>query len=253
LRLIDSHVHLDGLRDAEGAIARARDAGVCGVVAVGGNLETSAGALDAAIRHPGYVFPGVGVHPADVLKVDVGEAVAFADSHASGAVAIGEIGLDYAYGFAKPGDVRERMRALYSGLLDVAEAHSLPVSVHSRSAYGDALKLLRGRDVPGAVFHWFDGPLHVLREVLDSGYYVSATPAAAYSRGHRAVVSETPLERLLVETDSPVYLRYEARDSEPSDVRLTVRAVAELKGVEPEEVARVSTRNAEHLFRLPSV
>jgi len=253
LRLIDSHVHLDGLRDADGAIARARDAGVCGVVAVGGNLETSAGALDAAVRHPGYVFPGVGVHPADALKVDVAEAVAFADSHASRAVAIGEIGLDYAYGFAKPDDVRERMRALYSGLLGVAEAHNLPVSVHSRSAYGDALKLLRGHDIPGAVFHWFDGPLHVLRQVLDSGYYVSATPAAAYSRGHRAVVSETPLEWLLVETDSPVYLRREARDSEPSDVRLTVRAVAELKGVEPEAVAQVSTRNAEHLFRLPPV
>lgn len=253
MRLIDSHVHLDGLRDADGAIARARDAGVCGVVAVGGNLETSAGALDAAVRHPGYVFPGVGVHPADALKVDVAEAVAFADSHASRAVAIGEIGLDYAYGFAKPDDVRERMRALYSGLLGVAEAHNLPVSVHSRSAYGDALKLLRGHDIPGAVFHWFDGPLHVLRQVLDSGYYVSATPAAAYSRGHRAVVSETPLEWLLVETDSPVYLRREARDSEPSDVRLTVRAVAELKGVEPEAVAQVSTRNAEHLFRLPPV
>ena len=253
MRLIDSHVHLDGLRDADGAISRARDAGVCGVVAVGGNLETSAGALDAAVRHPGYVFPGVGVHPADALKVDVAEAVAFADSHASRAVAIGEIGLDYAYGFAKPDDVRERMRALYSGLLGVAEAHNLPVSVHSRSAYGDALKLLRGHDIPGAVFHWFDGPLHVLRQVLDSGYYVSATPAAAYSRGHRAVVSETPLERLLVETDSPVYLRREARDSEPSDVRLTVRAVAELKGVEPEAVAQVSTRNAEHLFRLPPV
>jgi TatD DNase family protein len=253
LRLIDSHVHLDGLRDAEGALARARDAGVNGVVAVGGNMETSAGALDAAIRHPGHVFPGIGVHPADALKVEVGEAVAFTDSHASGAITIGEIGLDYAYGFAKPNDVRERMRALYSGLLDVAEAHSLPVSVHSRSAYSDALKLLRGRDVPGAVFHWFDGPLHVLHEVLDSGYYVSATPAAAYSKGHRAVVSETPLERLLVETDSPVYLRHEARYSEPSDVWLTVRAVAELKGVEPEEVAQASTRNAEHLFRLPAV
>ncbi len=253
MRLIDSHVHLDGLRDADGAIARARDAGVCGVVAVGGNIETSAGALDSARLHPGYVFPGVGVHPAEVLKVEVGEAVAFADSHAPEAVAIGEIGLDYAYGFAKPSDVRERMRALYTGLLEVAEAHSLPVSVHSRSAYGDALKLLRGRDVPGAVFHWFDGPINVLREVLDSGYYVSATPAAAYSRGHRAVVSETPLERLLVETDSPVYLRREARDSEPSDVRLTVRAVAELKGVEPEAVAQVSTRNAEHLFRMPPV
>lgn len=144
------------------------------------------------------------------------------------------------------------MRALYGELLAVAEAHRLPVAVHSRSAYRDALNMLRLRDLPGAVFHWYDGPIHVLREALDAGYYVSATPAARYSRGHMEVVRETPLERLLVETDSPVYMRDLGRVSEPADVRLTVDAVAALKGVEPGEVARVSTLNAETLFRLPA-
>ena len=253
MRLIDSHVHLDGLVDVEGALTRARGAGVKAVVAVGGSIQSSGGALAAARRHSGFVFPGVGVHPADALKVGVEEAAAFVSSHASEAVAIGEIGLDYAYGFAKPQEVRERMRALFSALLGVAEESSLPVSVHSRSAYSDTLKLLRGRDLPGAVFHWYDGPLHTLREILDEAYYVSATPAAAYSKGHRAVVSEAPLERMLVETDSPVQLRGESRMSEPADVLLTVREVALIKGLKPDEVARVSTRNTEHLFRLPPV
>ena len=251
-RLMDSHVHLDGLADAGAAIARALEAGVDGVVAVGGNPESSAHALGQAEHYPGFVFPAVGVHPADVLKVDPVEAAAYVDKNASRAVAVGEIGLDYAYGFARPAEVRERMRALYDGLLGVAEAHGLPVAVHSRSAYSDALTGLREVDVPGAVFHWYDGPIHVLREILDAGYYVSATPAAQYSRGHIEVVRETPLERLLVETDSPVHLRDLGRMSEPADVRLTVDAVARLKGVEPEEVARVSTRNAETLFRLPA-
>lgn len=251
-RLMDSHVHLDGLGDPEAALVRAREAGVNGLVAVGGNLESSALALEFAGLHPGYVFPAIGVHPADVLKVDLAEAVAYVDENASRAVAVGEIGLDYAYGFARPPEVRERMRALYGGLLGVAEAHGLPVAVHSRSAYGDALAGLRDRDVPGAVFHWYDGPVHVLGEALDAGYYVSATPAARYSRGHMEVVRETPLERLLVETDSPVYMRDLGRMSEPADVWLTVEAVSLLKGVEPGEVARVSTRNAETLFRLPA-
>lgn len=253
MRLIDSHVHLDGLADVDGALARARGIGVEAVVAVGGSTQSSDGALAAARRLSGFVFPGVGVHPAEALKVEVDEAAAYASSHASEAVAIGEIGLDYAYGFAKPRDVRERMKALFSALLGVAEENSLPVSVHSRSAYSDTLKLVRGRDLPGAVFHWYDGPLHILKEILDEGYYVSATPAAAYSKGHRAVVSEAPLERLLVETDSPVQLRSEGRVSEPADVLLTVREVALIKGLEPGEVARVSSRNAEHLFRLPPV
>ena len=253
MRLIDSHVHLDGLVDVDGALERARGVGVEGVVAVGGSIQSSGGALAAAHRHSGFVFPGVGVHPAEALKVEVDEASAFASSHASEAVVIGEIGLDYAYGFAKPQEVRERMRTLFSALLSVAEENRLPVSVHSRSAYSDTLKLIRGRDLPGAVFHWYDGPLHILGEILDEGYYVSATPAAAHSKGHRAVVSETPLERMLVETDSPVQLRSECRMSEPADVLLTVREVALIKGLEPDEVARVSTRNAEHLFRLPPV
>jgi len=251
-RLMDSHVHLDGMGDPEAVIGRARAAGVDAVVAVGGNLESSARALEIAELHPCYVFPAVGVHPADVLKVDLSEALAYVGENAARAVAVGEIGLDYAYGFARPPEVRERMRALYRGLLEVAEAQGLPVAVHSRSAYGDALAGLREVDVPGAVFHWYDGPVHVLRDILDAGYYVSATPAARYSRGHMEVVRETPLERLLVETDSPVHLRDLGRMSEPADVRLTVDAVAELKGVEPEEVARVSTLNAETLFRLPA-
>jgi TatD DNase family protein len=251
-RLMDSHVHLDGLGDVEAAICRAKGAGVDGVVAVGGNLESSARSLELAELHSGYVFPAVGVHPADVLKVNLAEAVAYVDENASKAVAVGEIGLDYAYGFAKPPEVREKMRELYGGLLEVAEAHSLPVAVHSRSAYGDALSGLRVHDVPGAVFHWYDGPVHVLRDILDAGYYVSATPAARYSRGHMEVVRETPLERLLVETDSPVYMRDLGRVSEPADVWLTVEAVAGLKELEPAEVARVSTRNAETLFRLPA-
>lgn len=253
MRLIDSHVHLDGLGDAEGALIRARGAGLVGVVAVGGSIQSSEVALAAASRHRGFVFPGLGVHPSEALNVSVGEAVAYTSLHASEAVAVGEIGLDYAYGFAKPGEVRERMRALFGALLGVAEESGLPVSVHSRSAYGDALKMVKGRDLPGAVFHWYDGPLHTLREILDEGYYVSATPAAAYSKGHRAVVSEAPLERLLVETDSPVQLRGLGRVSEPADVALTVEAVAQIKGLEPEEVARVSSRNAEALFRLPPV
>jgi len=253
LRLIDSHVHLDGLGDPEGALARAREAGLVGVVAVGGSTQSSEVALAAARQHVGFVFPGVGVHPSETLNVGVGEAVAYASSHAAEAVAVGEIGLDYAYGFARPLEVRERMRALFGALLGVAEECGLPVSVHSRSAYGDALRLVMGSDLPGAVFHWYDGPLHTLREILDCGYYVSATPAAAYSRGHRAVVWEAPLERLLVETDSPVHLRGLGRVSEPADVALTVEAVARIKGLEPEEVARVSSRNAEALFRLPPV
>ncbi len=251
-RVIDSHAHMEGYGDAEAVIGRAKESGVDAVVAVGGNVESSAYALELAERHQGYVYPGIGVHPSEVLKVDHGEALRFVREYAGRAALIGEVGLDYAYPFAKAAEVREKMRTLYSGLLEVAAEEGLPVAVHSRSAYRDSLDILRRHDVPGAVFHWYDGPLKTLRLILDSGFYVSATPAAEYSKGHRAVLAEAPMERILVETDSPVHLRRLGRRSEPADVWLTVHALAGIKGMEPGEVARIATLNTETLFRVGS-
>ncbi len=249
-RVIDSHVHMEGLGDADAVLRRARDAGVDAVVAVGGSVESSAYTLDLAERYGGFVVPGVGVHPSEALNVDPGEAMRFVGENAGRAALVGEVGLDYAYPFARTDEARERMRALYSGLLGVAAEEGLPVSVHSRSAYRDSLEILRQYDVPGAVFHWYDGPLETLRLILDSGFYVSATPAAEHSKGHRAALAEAPMERILVETDSPVRLRRLGRRSEPADVWLTVQALAEIKGMEPGEVAGIATRNTETLFRV---
>ena len=249
-RVIDSHVHMDGLGDADAVVRRAREAGVDAVVAVGGSVESSADALRLAERYEGYVVPGVGVHPSEALKIDQGEAVRFVRENAGRASLVGEVGLDYSYPFARGEDARERMRELCSGLVRVAAETGLPVSVHSRSAYRDTLDILRRHDVEAAVFHWYDGPLDTLRLILDSGYHVSATPAAEYSKGHRAVLAEAPMERILVETDSPVHLRRLGRRSEPADVWLTVHALAEIKGMEPGEVAVIATRNTETLFRL---
>ncbi len=248
-RVIDSHVHMEGLGDADAVLSRAREAGVDAVVAVGGDAESSAYALELAEMQGGYVIPGVGVHPSEALNVDLGEALRFVREHAGRATLVGEVGLDYAYPFARTDGARERMRALYSGLLEVAAEEGLPVSVHSRSAYRDSLDILRRHDVPGAVFHWYDGPLETLRLILDSGFYVSATPAAEHSKGHRAALAEAPMDRILVETDSPVHLRRLGRRSEPADVWLTFHALAEIKGMEPREVAGIATRNTETLFR----
>ena len=249
-RVIDSHVHMDGLGDADSAVRRAKEAGVDALVAVGGSVESSTYALQLAERYEGYVVPGVGVHPSEALNVNHVEAVRFVREHAAETSLVGEVGLDYSYPFARGEDARERMRDLCSGLVEVAAEVGLPVSVHSRSAYRDTLDILRRHDLGAAVFHWYDGPLDTLRRILDSGYYVSATPAAEYSKGHRAVLAEAPMDRILVETDSPVHLRRLGRRSEPADVWLTVHAVAGIKAMEPGEVAGIATRNTETLFRL---
>ena len=249
-RLIDSHVHMESFDDPGAVVQRSRDSGVDAVICVGGSLESSKEAKKLARKYPDYLYPALGVHPSEVLKEDIDATVAYLRENLDGCVAVGEIGLDYAYPFAKPKDVRARMREVFSRFLNVASEYDLPVSIHSRSAYRDSLELATGAGVEG-VFHWYDGPINTLRDILDAGFYVSATPSVAYSKGAMAVMEGTPIERVLVETDSPVYLRNLGRRSTPVDIKLVVDALAKLKEMDPSEVSRVTTRNAEMLFRLP--
>ncbi|RLI03599.1 hypothetical protein DRO31_01405 [Candidatus Bathyarchaeota archaeon] len=248
-RLIDSHAHIDGFNDPETLMKTSRNAGVDGVVCVGGDITSSKYSLEVAQRFPGFYFPAIGVHPANILKNDLDEALLFLRENLDKCVALGEVGLDYAYDFAKPKDVRKKMREYLGKLLELATENDLPASIHSRSAYKDTLELVMEADVK-AVFHWYDGPLHTLKELLDAGYYVSATPAVEYSKGVQAVMREAPLERILLETDSPVFMRSLGRENTPLDVVIVVDALAELKNLDRDEVARVTTRNTETLFGL---
>lgn len=248
-RLVDSHVHLDGFSDIQAIVDESRDAGIDAVICVGGNIDSSRKALEAAKRFPDFFYPAIGVHPANLLKTNLSSVEAFISKNLSGCVALGEVGLDYTYDFARSKNVRARMRDYLERLLEIAGDVGVPASVHSRSAYRDTLDIVVDSGVE-AVFHWYDGPVHTLRRLLDLGYFVSATPSVEYSKGARAVMVEAPLERILVETDSPVFLRGLNRESRPVDVVSVVDALAELKNLDAGEVARVTTRNAEVLFRL---
>ena len=247
MRLVDTHAHLSDLEDREGVISRAREAGIEAIVAVGGNLGTSRATLSWADEYGGYVHPAVGIHPTEWMGENVEETLSYIDAHVDRCVAVGEIGLDYWNRVArKSEDVRERQREIYVRLLEIAMEHGKPASVHGRGAWEDALGLAREHGPDRIIFHWFSGPLEVLREVLDSGYLISATPAAEFSRDHRAALAEAPLESVVIETDSPV--SYHGKRAEPADILLTLRSLAELKGVSEEDVAEVTTLNAEKFF-----
>jgi TatD DNase family protein len=248
-RLVDTHAHMESM-DAELIRSDALAAGVDAVVCVGGDLESSIKSLELAQGFPDFYYPAIGVHPYNFLKVDADAAERFLAENIGLCVAMGEVGLDYAYDFARSNDVRLRMKEVFRSFLRVADEAGKPVSVHSRSAYLDAFELVEASGVCEAVFHWFDGPLHVLRKILDAGFFISVSAALGYSRGVRTVIAEAPLEWILVETDSPVFLRDLNRLSVPADVVGVVEALAELKGLDFDEVARVTTANAVRFFGL---
>ena len=106
--------------------------------------------------------------------------------------------------------------------------------------------MVKDSGVEKAVFHWYSGPLEILEKIIVDGYYVSATPALAYSPPHQAAMRAAPVERILVETDSPV--EYQGRISEPADLVTTLEELSRLKGMDVEEVRRITTSNAKRLF-----
>ena len=132
------------------------------------------------------------------------------------------LGLDYWHKLVrKDAAMKERQRDFYVRQLQAAREVDLPVSIHSRGAWSDCLELASGHGPGRGVFHWYSGPLDVLDGVLDAGYYVSCTPAVEVSTELRAAMAKAPLERTIIETDSPVWINGLGRESEPADVQLT--------------------------------
>ena len=125
-----------------------------------------------------------------------------------------------------------------------------PVSVHGRGAWDDSLKIAKDHGPERVVFHWYSGPVNVMKRILYHGYYVSATPAVEYSRDHKAALKEAPLDRIMLETDCPVYMRNRRKTTEPADVLITLKALAKLKDIDAEEIASVTTRNAKKFFKI---
>lgn len=248
-RLIDTHAHLSDLEDVDGVVRRAKQAGVDAIMAVSANLNTCVATLRWADALPGYVFPALGIHPTEWAEDDVPATLRFIEEHLERSVAVGEIGLDYWDRNArKSEEVRGRQREIYTEQLRMADEHGKPASVHGRGSWRDALDMARTHGPDRIVFHWYSGPLDILDELLDSGYVISATPAAEFSKDHRAALNKAPIERILIETDSPV--SYHGTPAEPADLLRTLKSLAELKGVSEEEVARATRLNAERFFRI---
>jgi len=248
--LIDTHAHLSDLSDRDEVIVRAKKAGVISIIAVGSNLETSKKTLSLANEYPNYVYPGVGIHPTELTKDNIEESLLFIEENLHKCVVLGEIGLDYWREAKNDEPLRKKQQNIYTEQLKMANAHGLPVSVHGRGAWEDSLEIAQIHGPERIVFHWYSGPVNIMKKILDHGYYVSATPAVEYSRDHKAALKEAPIERIMLETDCPVYMRNRRKTTEPADVAITLEALAKLKDIDIDEIAKVTTRNAKTFFKI---
>lgn len=252
-RLVDSHAHLDEIEDIERAILDAKQVGVVALIAVGQDYESNLKVLELSEKYESFVYPALGLHPWSLGNMDAAQIalnLRLVEDNIERVVAIGEVGLDYHKRVRAVAD-KERQREAFKAMLDLARRYDKPVSVHSRYSWKDSFDLVKESAVEKAVFHWYTGFSNVLREIIAGGYFISATPAGEYHDEHRRAIKETPLESLLLETDSPVSYGRETRyESRPSDIIRSLKAVAQIKGLEESIVAQRTTSNAIRLFGL---
>jgi TatD DNase family protein len=239
--LIDGHAHLAQIADYREALSDAREAGVAAVVAVGMDLESNRQTLRIAAEFRNYVLPALGYHPWSVRREEKTETLAHLEKHIKEAAAIGEVGLDF-----KTDVDRSLQEEVLADVIAIARHHDKTLILHGLHAYPKVFSLVRGQQIKKAVFHWYADSLMQLRDIIQAGYFISATPALTYSGPHQAAIREAPLERIILETDCPV--TYRDVVSRPRDTLIALREVARLKGLTLAEVAQRTFRNTEELF-----
>ena len=250
--MIDTHAHLDHLDNLREALENAHKAGVSGIVSVGVDLTANQKNLEIqkSTQRPA-IYVALGIHPGNINPQDIDACFAWIREHIREAVAIGETGLDYWYKGVKKDEARkDEQRRVFQKQLDLAKEYDLPVVIHSRGAWRDCFDMTRDAGVKKAVFHWYSGPLDILKEIMDYGYYVGTTPSVAYSPQSREAMRYAPVDKTLLETDCPVSYGQgeETFRSEPKDVFRTLRAYAELKNMPEEKIQEMVTRNALDFF-----
>ena len=254
MKLVDAHIHLSDA-DYSGCVDEiVQEAKALSVVAVVSNsmdLKTSIGSLELAERFPSMVYAAVGIHPwtvNDLTDDQFQETIDFISKKAKskGLVAIGEIGLDFKYM-----NIWDRQLKVFDSMLHLAEKLVLPVIIHSRGTTAQIVDMLPSYSVKKVLLHWFSNPISALTKAVDHGFYISEGAPVVFSNGIRDVVKKVPMENLLTETDGPVrFFRppFQGKRTTSAFIPTIVKAIAEVRKMDPESVAEHVRENFEGFF-----
>jgi len=250
---VDTHTHLDFEtydEDRESVIQRAIENKVSALVTIGVDIPTSKKAVQLAEKYVS-VYAAVGIHPTDCKDTKQADLKVIRElaGHEK-VVALGEIGLDYHHMRAPV----EKQKKVFSDQIALARELKLPIIVHNRESHNDVYDILVSENATevGGVLHSFSGDSDFLENILLTNFYISFTGAITYKKNtSQPLVKQVPIERLLLETDSPFLAPVPLRGkrNEPSFLVHTARIIADIKGVSFEELAKATTENANRLFK----
>jgi TatD DNase family protein len=248
--LIDTHAHLEMLDGIHNVIERARDTGLERIVAISSDLISSKKSLEIASDFP-MVFAAVGIHPheassfSEEILLEI-EGLGIEEK----VVAIGETGLDYHYMHSS----RDIQINSFRKHIELAKKLNLPLVIHVREAHDEVLKILKEEDAweTMGVIHCFTGDYETAKRYIDEGFYISFSGIVTFKNAEeiREAARKIPIERMLIETDSPYLapIPFRGKRNEPSYVKYVAEKISELRGVSLDKIEEETTTNAKNLF-----
>ena len=255
MNLFDTHAHLDDKQfddDREQVISDIRSSGAKNVMEVGSDLSSSEKAIEIAEKYD-FIYCSVGIHPefaenSDAASFDKVRELALSSNKVK---AIGEIGIDYHYDNCSS---REKQILCFSNQIDIAKELNLPIIVHDRDSKGDALRVMQEKQVTNGVVHCFSGSAETAKILINMGLMISFTGVITFKNARRAIeaLKVIPLDRLMIETDSP-YMSpepYRGRRNDSRYVKYIAKKMAEVKGIDFEELCSITYENGKKFFNI---
>ena len=254
--IFDTHCHLnheDLYKDLNSVIERAKSAGVTRFLVVGYDKESSLLAVKLATEYD-FIYAAIGYHPTEIYGISETDFLDVMNllKHPK-VVALGEIGLDYYW--IKDEKERELQKEYFIRQINIANENNLPISIHNRDAIEDCLKILKEHPLKmGGVMHCYSGSVESMNEFLKCGMYISLGGPVTFKNAKtpKEVAKAVPLDKLLVETDSPYLAPHPFRgtQNEPEKIKFIVEEIANLRGVSYKEIEDETYKNALRIFKI---
>ncbi len=261
IMLVDVHCHLTFEafeKDLDEVIERAKKAKITNIICSGVDHESNVKVLDLSEKYPDIVHASLGIYPLDAVglghydgvpretrKIDVDSEIDFIRKNKDKIIAIGEIGLD------KSPEVDcklEEQKEAFWKVIKLAEEIKKPLVVHTRKAEKEAVDILESSKLKNVVLHCFTGNLKLVKRAEDLGFYLSIPTIITRLKHFQEVVERTSLSNLLTETDAPYLSPYKNERNEPSYIKETIKIIAEIKKITPEETEKIIFSNFQKVF-----
>ncbi len=246
-RLVDTHCHLEDdafINDVDKVISEAISKGIC-MISSGLGVEGGKRALEIAKLYDG-VYATIGLSPPDYKETDA--TIDLIRSHHSEIVGVGEVGLDFWY--QREESDKSAQRESFRKFIALAKELDLPLSIHSRSAGHYAIEVLAEEKAERVHMHAFDGRAKHALKGVELGYYFSIPPSIVRSQQKVKLAKVVPIEQMFLETDSPVLGPEPRVRNTPLNVEISMRKIAEIKNLDVEAVAEITTQNAKEFYGL---